>query len=104
MEVRPAVSAPSTLTPAAVELAALFDMIPVDDKVRRATAFGAASTAIMQVLQGAPATPLGLPGVCVFVNLSTNTSPQRCKRVYNAPMPQTKRHRVSGSAVTTEAP
>lgn len=62
MEMRPAVSAPSTLTPAAVELAALFDMIPVEDKVRRAMAFNAASTAIMQVLQHAPATPLALPG------------------------------------------
>ena len=62
MELRPAVSAPSTLTPAAVELAALFDMIPVDDKVLRAMAFNAASTAIMQVLQRAPATHLALPG------------------------------------------
>lgn len=62
MELRPAVSAPTTLTPAAVELAALFDMIPVDDKVLRAMAFNAASTAIMQVLQRAPATHLALPG------------------------------------------
>lgn len=62
MELRPLVSAPATLTPAAVELAALFDIIPTDDKVRRAMAFNAASTAIMQVLQLAPATPLALPG------------------------------------------
>lgn len=61
MELRPAVSAPTTLSSAAVELAALFDMIPIEDKVRRAMAFNAASTAIMQVLQHAPATPLALP-------------------------------------------
>lgn len=63
MELRPAVSAPTTLSSAAVELAALFDMIPIEDKVRRAMAFNAASTAIMQVLQHAPATPLALPGL-----------------------------------------
>lgn len=62
IEPRQAVSAPTSLTPAAIELAALFDMIPAEDKVRRAMAFNAASTALMQVLQLAPATPLALPG------------------------------------------
>lgn len=62
MEPRQAVSSPTSLTPAAVELAVLFDMIPVEDKIRRAMAFNAASTALMQVLQSAPATPPALPG------------------------------------------
>lgn len=39
------------LSPTAAELGALFDMIPATDKIRRAQAFNAASTAIMQVLQ-----------------------------------------------------
>lgn len=51
------VVAPTKLTPAAVELAALFDMLPTEDKVARATAFNQASTAIMQVLQSVRATP-----------------------------------------------
>jgi len=37
--------------PTAIELGALIDMIPATDKIRRAQAFNAASTAIMQVLQ-----------------------------------------------------
>jgi hypothetical protein len=41
----------SELSPTAVELSALFDMIPATDKMRCAQAFNAASTAIMQVLQ-----------------------------------------------------
>jgi hypothetical protein len=48
---------PSYLSSAAVEIAVLFDMIPVGDRVRRAQAFNAASTAIMQVLQSSGATP-----------------------------------------------
>lgn len=46
-----ATNAPSELTPAAIELAVLFDMISQSDKLSRAKAFNAASTAIMQVLQ-----------------------------------------------------
>lgn len=49
-------SVPSELTPAAIELAALFDMIPFSDKVARAKAFNLATTAIMQVLQSVRAT------------------------------------------------
>lgn len=49
-------SAPSELTPAAIELAALYDMIPASDKVARAQAFNLATTAIMQVLQSVRAT------------------------------------------------
>lgn len=55
MEVSMQVNAPTELTPAAVELAVLFDMIPQADKLSRAKAFNAASTAIMQVLQDAAA-------------------------------------------------
>ena len=55
MEVSVQVNAPTELTPAAVELAVLFDMIPQADKLSRAKAFNAASTAIMQVLQDAAA-------------------------------------------------
>ena len=62
MESTATVNAPTELTPAAIELAVLFDMIQQSDKLSRAKAFNAASTAIMQVLQHAPATPLALPG------------------------------------------
>lgn len=55
MEVSVQVNAPTELTPAAIELAVLFDMIPQADKLSRAKAFNAASTAIMQVLQDAAA-------------------------------------------------
>ncbi|WP_054075952.1 hypothetical protein [Comamonas testosteroni] len=55
MEVSVQVNAPTELTPAAIELAVLFDMIPQADKLSRAKAFNAASTAIMQVLQDADA-------------------------------------------------
>lgn len=55
MEVSVQVNAPTELTPAAVELAVLFDMIPQADKLSRAKAFNAASTAVMQVLQDAAA-------------------------------------------------
>lgn len=44
-------SAPATLTPAAIEIAALFDMIPAGEKIRRAQAFNSATTAILSVLQ-----------------------------------------------------
>lgn len=47
--------APSELSSAAIELGVLYDMIPKDDRIRRALAFNAASTAIMQVLQDAGA-------------------------------------------------
>lgn len=40
------------LTPGAMELAALYDLIPVSDRVARATAYNIATTAILQVLQG----------------------------------------------------
>ncbi|MDH1255779.1 hypothetical protein N5C67_24345 [Comamonas thiooxydans] len=55
MEVSVQVNAPTELTPAAIELAVLFDMIPQADKLSRAKAFNAASTAVMQVLQDAAA-------------------------------------------------
>lgn len=55
MEVSVQVNAPTELTPAAIELAVLFDMIPQTEKLSRAKAFNAASTAIMQVLQDAAA-------------------------------------------------
>lgn len=55
MEVSVQVNAPTELTPAAIELAVLFDMIPQADKLSRAKAFNAASTAIMQELQDAAA-------------------------------------------------
>lgn len=57
MEQGSAVSAPTELTPAAIELAVLFDMISQSDKLSRAKAFNAASTAIMQVLQDATSKP-----------------------------------------------
>lgn len=57
MDQAPTINAPSELTPAAIELAVLFDMIPQSDKLSRAKAFNAASTAIMQVLQDAAAKP-----------------------------------------------
>ena len=56
MEPKAQVNAPTELTPAAIELAVLFDMIPQAEKIRRAQAFNAASTAIMQVLQSSPST------------------------------------------------
>lgn len=53
MEPASNLNAPTELTPAAIEIAVLFDMIPQSDKLSRAKAFNAASTAIMQVLQDA---------------------------------------------------
>ena len=55
MEPRSSVNAPTELTPSAIEIAVLFDMIPLSDKIRRAQAFNAATTAIMQVLQSVDA-------------------------------------------------
>lgn len=55
MEATAQVNAPTELTPAAIELAVLFDMIAQSDKLSRAKAFNAASSAIMQVLQDASA-------------------------------------------------
>lgn len=49
-------SVQSELTPTAHDLADLFDMIPVSDKVRRAQAFNSASAAILAVLQSEPST------------------------------------------------
>jgi hypothetical protein len=46
-----AIKASTELSPTAIELGALFDMIPATDKIRQAQAFNAASTAIMQVLR-----------------------------------------------------
>lgn len=57
MEQASAINAPSELTPAAIEIAVLFDMIPASDKLSRAKAFNSASTAIMQVLQDAASKP-----------------------------------------------
>ncbi len=47
---------PKELTPAAIEIAVLFDMIQQSDKISRAKAFNLATSAIMQVLQSAQAT------------------------------------------------
>lgn len=49
------INAPSHLSPAAVEMAVLFDMIPNEDRIRRAQAFNKATSEIMQVLQDAHA-------------------------------------------------
>jgi hypothetical protein len=46
-----AIKAPTELSPTAIELGAVFDMIPVTDKIRHAQAFNVASTAIVKVLQ-----------------------------------------------------
>lgn len=55
MEAAKATNAPSTLTPAALEMAVLFDMIPSTDRVLRAKAFNLATSAILTVLQDAAA-------------------------------------------------
>ena len=49
-------NAPSYLSAVAVEMGVLFDMIPLDDRIRRAQAFNLATSAIMQVLQDVRAT------------------------------------------------
>ena len=41
-------------TPSAMELAMLFDMIPVQQRIKRAQAFAAAAAAIMAALDGQP--------------------------------------------------
>lgn len=51
MEPKRHLNAPTELTTAAIEMAVLFDMIPVTDRIRRAKAFNAATSAILQVLQ-----------------------------------------------------
>lgn len=43
--------APIELSAAAIEIAALFDLIPAAEKIKRAQAYNAATTAILQVLQ-----------------------------------------------------
>ena len=40
------------LTPGAIELAALYDMIPVSDRIKRVQAYNAATAAVLAVLQG----------------------------------------------------
>lgn len=62
MELPPPSNAPSELSAAAIEMAVLFDMIPVTDRLKRATAFNLATTAIMQVLKSGPATGPANPG------------------------------------------
>lgn len=47
---------PGTLSPGAIEIGVLYDMIPADDKIGRAKAFNVATTAIMEVLQALHAT------------------------------------------------
>lgn len=51
MEQVQAANAPKELSAAAIELAVLLDMIPQDDKIRRARAFNSASTAILKELR-----------------------------------------------------
>ncbi len=65
---QPGPSAPSHLSPSAIEIGVLFDMIPASDAVRRIQAFNAATTAIMQVLQASqpksqPTPLMGTPAV-----------------------------------------
>jgi hypothetical protein len=55
MEITSTVIAPSTLSASAIEMAVLYDMIPLTDKIRRAKAFNAATDAIISVLQSADA-------------------------------------------------
>lgn len=56
MELPSPTNAPSDLSPAAIEMAVLYDMIPASDRLKRATAYNLATTAIMQVLKSGPAT------------------------------------------------
>lgn len=46
----------------AQEIAALYDLIPVADRVARARAYNAATAAILDVLQGFPASAASAPG------------------------------------------
>lgn len=50
----PSVGKPNEPSPSAMELALLFDEIPATDRVRRARAYSAASSAILDVLQEKP--------------------------------------------------
>ena len=43
-------------TSAAMEIALLFDMIPVGDRIRRTQAYNAATKAILDILEGPPST------------------------------------------------
>lgn len=52
---------PSGLTPGALELGQLYDMIPAEQRIKRAQAFAAASAAILAVLE-APASAPSRPG------------------------------------------
>lgn len=56
------VNAPSDLSAAAIELAALFDMIPASDRISRAQAFNSASTVVMQALKSSLAKDQSTPG------------------------------------------
>ena len=49
-------------TPGAVELACLYDLIPVSDRIARARAYNAASQAILDVLQDVAQKPASAPG------------------------------------------
>lgn len=52
---------PSGLTPGAFELGQLYDLIPAEQRIKRAQAFAAASAAIVAVLE-APASAPAAPG------------------------------------------
>lgn len=48
---KPPANAPTNLSTAAIDIAVLFDMIPTADRIKRATAYNEATSAIMRVLQ-----------------------------------------------------
>jgi transcriptional regulator with XRE-family HTH domain len=52
----------SGLSPSAIELAILYDLIPIADRIRRAIAYNAATAAILDVLQGQDASGQATPG------------------------------------------
>ena len=62
MALKPPSNAPAELTPGAIELALLYDMIRVEDRVTRIKAFNAATSAIVALLPPDLATDLPLPG------------------------------------------
>lgn len=45
------INSPQELSPGAIEIASLYDLIPVSDRTARAKAFNAATTAILAVLE-----------------------------------------------------
>ena len=51
MQPAPAIEKPEELSPSALQLAELYDLIPARDKIRRAEAYNMASAAILSVLQ-----------------------------------------------------